>query len=93
MENKVEQLEREVREIKERNRRVEADKAWETSGFRVLFIVIITYVTASLVLYVIGVKDFFLGALVSTVGYFLSSRSLSVVKKWWIKKYLKNDNG
>ncbi len=35
MEEKLQKLEKEVAAIKERNLRVEADKAWETSSFRI----------------------------------------------------------
>jgi len=37
MEDKIQKIEREIETIKERNLRVEADKAWETSSFRIFF--------------------------------------------------------
>ena len=89
MEEKIQKLEKEVSVIKERNLRVEADKAWETSSFRIFSITIITYIVASLVLYFIGAKNFLLSALVPTAGFFLSIQSLPVVKKWWIKNFLR----
>jgi hypothetical protein len=88
MEEKIRQLEKEVEAIKQRNLRVEADKAWETSSFRIFSITIITYIIAALVLYFIGAKNFLLNALVPTAGFFLSIQSLPAVKKWWIKKFL-----
>ncbi|HOR57690.1 MAG TPA: hypothetical protein PLV82_03395 [bacterium] len=88
MEDKIQKIEREIETIKERNLRVEADKAWETSSFRIFSITIITYIIASLVLYFIGAKNFLLNALVPTAGFFLSIQSLPAIKKWWIKKYL-----
>lgn len=36
-------IEREIELLQERNRKVEADKAWETSTFRVVTIACITY--------------------------------------------------
>ena len=90
MENRIQKIEEEVKSIQDRNSRVETDKAWEVSVFRVLFITAITYLVASLVLYLIGVRDFYLGALVPTVGYFLSTRSLPIVKKWWVNRYFKS---
>jgi hypothetical protein len=90
MENRIQKIEEEVKSIQDRNSRVETDKAWEVSVFRVLFITAITYLVASLVLYLIGVRDFYLGALVPTVGYFLSTRSLPTVKKWWVNRYFKS---
>ena len=79
----------EIAALKERNRRVEAEKAWETSGFRSFCIAVATYIVASLVLYVIGVKDFFLNALIPTIGYYLSTQSFPLLKRWWIRKFFK----
>jgi hypothetical protein len=87
MQEKIQKLEHEIATIQERNLRVEADKAWETSHVRIFFITMITYIVASLVLYSIGTKNFFLNALVPTAGFFLSMQSLPTVKRWWIKKY------
>lgn len=88
MEDKIQKIEREIETIKERNLRVEADKAWETSSFRIFSITIITYIIASLILYFIGAENFLLNALAPTAGFFLSIQSLPAIKKWWIKKYL-----
>lgn len=87
MEEKIQKLEKEISAIKERNSRVEADKAWETSSFRIFSITIITYIVAALVLYFIGANNFLFSALVPTVGFFLSIQSLPTVKGWWIKKF------
>ena len=88
MEEKIQRLEKEIQIIKERNLRVEADKAWETSGFRIFSITVITYIVAVLVLYFVGAKNFLLRALVPTAGFFLSVPSLPIVKTWWTKKFL-----
>ncbi len=77
-------LEKEIGEIKARNKRVEADKAWETSMFRKVIIVIFTYTITAVVFYLIGVKDYLLSALIPTIGYFLSIQSLPFIKKWWV---------
>ncbi len=75
-----------LEQIEERNRRVEADKAWETSKTRRIFIATITYTIATLFMWRIGVSDPMINALVPTGGYLLSTLSLSVVKSWWLKK-------
>ena len=80
-------IEEEIIAIKQRNVRVEADKAWERSGFRIFSIMMITYIVAALVLYLIGASNWFLGAFVPTAGYFLSTQSLPTIKRWWIKKF------
>ena len=79
-------LEAEIRLIKERNQRVESDKAWETSWFRRGLIAVITYAVASLALYVIGVTDFYLAAFIPTLGFLLSTLTLPAVKRWWVTR-------
>jgi hypothetical protein len=88
METEITKLQKEIEIIKDRNLRVEADKAWETSMFRTVSIMLITYIIASFVLYFIGTDNFLLGALVPTVGYFLSTQSLPFIKKWWTGRYV-----
>lgn len=87
MEERILQLEREIESIKERNQSVQAGKAWEQSGVRLISIAFVTYVIASVVLYFIEVPNFYLSALVPVIGYLLSVQSLPFLKNWWIKKY------
>lgn len=87
MDNDLKILKDEVSKIQERNKKVEADKAWEISLFRKLSIAIITYIIAAAVMYVIDVEDYLLGALIPTIGYILSTLSLPFIKGWWVKKY------
>ncbi len=76
-----------VTEILERNARVEADKAWETSRTRRGVIAGITYLIAALFMWRIGVTEPLINAIVPTGGYLLSTLSLGVVKRWWLKRY------
>lgn len=76
----------EIDEIKERNRRVELDKAWETSGTRRSAIACVTYLAACSFLIAIGNEKPFLNALVPVSGYVLSTLSLPFLKSWWIKR-------
>ncbi|HEY4488072.1 MAG TPA: hypothetical protein VJB97_00970, partial [Candidatus Paceibacterota bacterium] len=69
-----------------RNARVEADKAWEVSWTRSLTIAIVTYAVACGVLYIVGVDNIFLAALVPTLGYVLSTLSLSFIKARWLAR-------
>lgn len=82
-------IEKEIGIIKERNQRVEGDKAWETSWTRRLFIALGTYLIAALWLILISDTSPWLKAFVPSVGYLLSTLSLSFVKKWWLGKYEK----
>lgn len=73
--------------IADRNSRVEAEKAWETSLGRKISIVILTYALMCLVFYILNVDAFALNAIVPTLGYFLSTLSLPVVRRFWLSKY------
>ena len=86
MEEKIVAIEEEIAKIKNRNHRVQADKAWEVSLFRVISIAIITYIIATMVMHLIGVEHSFLQAVIPTLGYILSTQSLPIIKKWWIQK-------
>jgi len=83
MEPRIQKLEEEIELIKERNLRVEADKAWEVSYFRILLITLIIYVIE--LRYYIGSDSFFLNAFVPAIGFFISVQSLPFIKKWWVK--------
>jgi len=77
----------ELDDIKERNKRVESDKAWETSNFRRITIAVLTYIIAAIFLYTINITNYYYSALVPTGGYILSTWTLPPLKKWWIKKH------
>lgn len=82
-------LENEIKAIVERNKRVELEKAWETSKTRKLSIVILTYFLMCLTFYNIGVEKYFVNAVIPTLGYFLSTLSLPVLKDCWMKFFYK----
>lgn len=74
-----------IAELRERNLRVEADKAWETSWTRRLFLAALTYVFAVLVLQSIDTPNVHLAAVWPPIGYLLSTLSLPPLKRWWLK--------
>ena len=78
-------LEREVAAIKERNARVEADKAWETSWTRRAVVFIATYAVIALFLFAAGVPEPLLNALIPALAFVLSTATLGFVKEWWKK--------
>ena len=88
MEDRLAKIEQDIRNIKERNEKVGAEKSWEVSAFRKISIAISTYIIASLVLFFIGVPNYLLSALIPTIGYLLSTQSLPFIKRWWIKRHL-----
>ncbi len=78
--------------IKERNKRVAADKAWEMSLTRRVLIAIITYIIVGFYLNLINISYPWLHALVPPIAYMLSTLSLPIIKKFWICKiYNKKD--
>ncbi len=89
--SKLEQLQLEIAHIQQRNACVEMDKAWETSRLRVVFLILLTYVVTATVFWSIGSPNPFLNALIPTTGYYLSTLSLPIVKKWWIQRKRKQD--
>lgn len=85
----IEEIKRELNEIKIRNRRVEADKAWETSWTRKLLILILTYIVIAIFFHVSQLGNPFINAIVPTIGFFLSTLTVPFFKRWWLRQYKK----
>lgn len=82
----LKELEEEIVKIKERNKKVELDKAWETSWTRKICIMILTYIVVIIYSYVIKEFDnIFLSSLVPVIGFTLSTLSLRLVRNIWEK--------
>ncbi len=79
-------LEKRIQTIEIRNARVEKDKQWETSCVRRGALVMFTYGAVGLYLDVIHVANPWLNAIVPAVGFFLSTLTLGILKKYWMKK-------
>lgn len=79
-------LESKINQILERNARVEADKAWETSWARRAIIAVFTY--AIIVLLMVNIRDPnpFFDALVPTCAFVISTAALPFAKNWWLEK-------
>ncbi len=82
----LESLNKEVELIKERNRRVEADKAWETSWTRRIIIMILTYLVIVLFFYTANLSSPWLNSVVPAAAFVLSTASLPVFKKIWFSR-------
>lgn len=79
-------LNKEIEEIKKRNKRVELDKAWETSWTRKICICILTYIVVVIYSYIVKNYDnILLSSLVPVIGFTLSTLSLKYVRKIWEK--------
>ena len=67
-------LEKQIKDIQARNKRVEMDKAWETSTLRKLCIAILTYFVVVLYSYLIRkIDNVWLSSLVPVIGFTLST--------------------
>ena len=83
----MEELKKELEEIKLRNKRVELDKRWETSVTRKICICILTYIVVLIYSNMVNKSNnIFLSSLVPVIGFFLSTLSLRLVRKLWEKK-------
>ena len=80
-------IEKEIELIKQRNKRVELDKKWETCWTRKMCIMILTYIVVIIYSYLIRHFDnIFLSSLVPVIGFTLSTLSLKLIRNIWQKK-------
>jgi hypothetical protein len=83
----ISDLEKEILEIKKRNKKVEIDKAWETSWSRKFLLIIFTYLGIGFYLQAIDIYKPWSNAIVPSVGFLLSTLTLPFLKKIW-EKYI-----
>lgn len=82
------ELKRRIEKIEVRNKKVEADKAWETSYTRRGLLMVFTYLAIALYLkFIVGI-DPWINAVVPSVGFLLSTLTLPFFKKLWVKYFL-----
>lgn len=74
--------------IQMRNKKVEAEKAWETSWQKAAIILSITYVFMIFFMNIIWVKWVYVNAMIPTFWFFLSTLSLGFLKQKYIENYL-----
>jgi len=80
-------IEDRIKKIEERNKKVELNKAWETSNTRRICIMILTYIVVLIYSYLINkINNIFLSSLVPVIGFTLSTLSLGLVRKQWEKR-------
>lgn len=75
--------EKRITAIEERNKRVEKDKAWEKSKTRTFLLVLLTYIVMVSFMMIIGNPNPFLNAMIPTLGFYLSTLTLSLVRTFW----------
>ena len=75
-----------VRAIEERNRRVESDKAWETSWTRRLLIALLTYAVIGTYLQLVVHISPWINAVVPTTAFLISTLALQIAKREWLAR-------
>lgn len=78
-------IEKRLNAIEQRNRRVELNKTWETSLSRKIIIAVLTYITIVLFFFVAQLPKPFINSIVPTTAFVLSTLSLPFFKKLWQK--------
>mgnify|MGYP005668201103 FL=1 len=78
-------MEKRIKKIERRNKRVEIDKAWETSFTRKVIIALLTYLVIVLFFFMADLPKPFVNSIVPTSGFVLSTLSLKYFKRLWIK--------
>jgi len=79
------ELEKDVAEIKARNKKVEEDKAWETSYARRGVLTLFTYLAIAIYLVLINVERPWLNAIIPAFAFMLSTLTLPFFKRIWLK--------
>ena len=80
-------LEKRIEDIEKRNKRVELDKAWETSWTRRICIMVLTYIVVVIYSFVIrNYNKVLLSSLVPVMGFGLSTLSITIIRRIWEKR-------
>ncbi len=77
-------IKKEIEIIKQRNKRVEADKAWETSFSRKILIAIFTYIVIVIFFYFAGLPKPFTNSIVPALAFVVSTLTLPFFKRLWL---------
>ncbi|MDP3997202.1 MAG: hypothetical protein U1C49_02945 [Candidatus Andersenbacteria bacterium] len=80
----MDSLEQRIRVVEERNQRVEADKAWETSWVRRGLLIIFTYLAIGVYMWAINIARPWLNAIVPAVAFMISTLTMPFFKKLWL---------
>lgn len=78
-------IEQEIELLKQRNEKVEINKAWETSILRKIIIAVLTYFVIVLFFYFAWLNNPFVNAIVPTLWFLLSTLSMWIFRNIWLK--------
>jgi len=79
-------LEERIARLETRNRRVESDKAWETSWQRRGSLMVLIYLTIVFYLKFVVHINPWINGLVPVIGYFVSTLTVGFLKKRWLER-------
>ena len=77
-------LEKRIKNIEERNKKVELDKTWELSYLKRFLLTSFTYLSIGFYLKAINIPKPWLNAIVPAIAFMLSTLTLPFFKKWWV---------
>ena len=80
----LKELEKKICRIEERNKKVEGNKAWETSYTRRILLTLFTYLAVGFYLQAINIPDAWLNAIVPAVAFMLSTLTIPFFKELWL---------
>lgn len=83
----METIEQRIEKIEDRNKKVEADKAWETSWARKVLLMLFTYLAIGVYLRVIKIDRPWLNAIVPSVAFMISTLTMPFFKSLWLKLF------
>jgi hypothetical protein len=87
--DKIKQIQKELDEIKVRNKRVESDKEWETSLPRKIIIMVLTYLCVVVLFFYAKLPNPLINAIVPSLAFMISTLTLGFFKNiYFRKKYL-----
>lgn len=72
--------------IEARNKKVEVDKAWETSWTRRVSIMVLTYLVVVAYLSFVVHIDPWINAIVPVIGFLLSTLTVRIIRDIWKRK-------
>lgn len=89
MDDTIKSLHEEISAIKSRNKKVEIDKAWETSLFRKMAVAVLTYIVIVIFFIFAKLPNPWTNATVPAAAFLLSTLTMPLLRKIWEKYFYK----
>lgn len=89
LDERVSHLEETVERIRLSGKYSNLQKNWENSRIRVITVAVSMYVLTLTFMLILQVQNPIVSALLPTVGYMLSTNSIPLVRRIWVRNYLR----